>query len=110
MAADREVQEGWQTLAALWAGAAGAALSGLPRGRPGGGGATVHERADRRAGTAAPAGPAPAAAAPDPRDAEIERLHRRIDALESRLAGLEAGRPAAGGGRGDRRRAARKRD
>src|SRR5271156_4264705 len=35
-AADRELQETWQTLAALWAGAAGAMLQGLPRGGPDG--------------------------------------------------------------------------
>src|SRR5487761_2293455 len=41
------------------------------------------ERTDRRAGTVAPAGTTSAAAASDPRDAEIERLHRRVLALES---------------------------
>jgi len=53
-------------------------LRGLPRDPPG------HPRpAD------APR-PAPAAAAPDARDAEIERLARRVDELEARLARLEA--------------------
>ena len=32
VAADREVQEAWQTLLALWAGAATAMLQALPRG------------------------------------------------------------------------------
>jgi hypothetical protein len=35
-----------------------------------------------------------AAAAPDPRDVEIERLTRRVDELEARLAWLEAPRRA----------------
>jgi hypothetical protein len=35
---------------------------------------------------------AAAAAAPDPRDAEVERLVRRVDELEARLAKLEAPR------------------
>ena len=126
LAADREVQEGWQALAALWAGVAGAALAALPRapverwaGRRTEGFAAradaagpvdagpAHERTDRPAGTAAAAGAAAAAAAPEPRDAEIERLHRRIGVLESRLARLEAGDGA--GGRGDRRGAPRRR-
>ena len=80
-AADREVQEAWQTMAGLWAGAATALLQVLPRGGgDGGAGAT---------GPVAAARPAPAAAAPDPRDAEIERLRRRVDALEQRLAELD---------------------
>jgi len=86
-ATDRELQETWQTLAGLWAGAAGAMLRGLPRGAPDGRfGAAA---APGRAGPAAPARPAPAAAAPDARDAEIERLARRVADLERRLADLE---------------------
>jgi hypothetical protein len=77
-AADREVQESWQRMAGLWAGAAAALVQALPRGA-----------ADGWSRAAAPPRPAPAAAAPDPRDAEIERLVRRIDALERRLADLE---------------------
>jgi hypothetical protein len=85
-AADREVQETWQTLAGLWAGVAAAMLAGLPRGA--GDGAARTPRASR-AGAAAPARPAPAAAAPDARDAEIDRLAGRVAELERRLADLE---------------------
>jgi hypothetical protein len=87
-AADREVQETWQTLAGLWAGAAAAMLHGLPRGAPDGRPAPP---APASPGAAAPARPAPAAAAPDARDAEIERLAGRIAELERRLADLERG-------------------
>jgi hypothetical protein len=41
-------------------------------------------------------GPAAAAAAPDARDVEIERLTRRVDALEARLAKLETPRRRRG--------------
>ena len=86
-AADRELAEGWQQLAALWAGAAAATLQAWPRGAadgaPGGAGTGVTPR------------PATAAAAPDPRDAEIERLARRIAELERRLAELETRRGEA---------------
>jgi hypothetical protein len=47
---------------------------------------------DRSAPSRAPA----AAAASDPRDAEIERLARRIDELETRLAKLETPRRRRG--------------
>ena len=56
------------------------------------------ERADRRAGAAAPPGTAPAAAAPDPRDAEIDRLARH-----DRRTGSTAGRARTGVRRGERR-------
>lgn len=42
--------------------------------------------------SAGPAGPPSAAAAFDPRDAQIERLARRVDELEARIARLEAPR------------------
>lgn len=86
-ATDREMQETWQSLAALWAGVAGAMLHGLPRGLPDGGGISG-------AGAAAPARPAPADAAPDARDAEVERLARRVGELERRLAELDPRPPA----------------
>ncbi len=79
-AADREAQETWQALAALWAGAAGAMVPMLPGGWP-------HEPAR----AAAPPRAAPVAAAPDARDAEIRRLAERVAELERRLAGLERG-------------------
>ena len=80
LAADREARETWQAMVALWAGAAGAMLDGVPR--PG-------DRADRRTGSTATPGATPAAAAPDPRDAEIGRLVGRVSELEQRLAELE---------------------
>src|SRR5271156_6144782 len=84
MAADREAQESWQAILALWAGAAGAMLAAAPRAwqpraQPGAHTSTdpaAHEPADGRAGAAAPPGAAAAAAAPDARDAAIDRLAR----------------------------------
>jgi len=99
LAVDREAHETWQAMLALWAGAASAMLQAWP-----------HEHPDRRAGATAEAGAAPAAAAPDPRDAAIERLTRRVGELEARLSDVErgnrghgAGRPGAGRGRGTAR-------
>jgi ubiquinone biosynthesis protein UbiJ len=79
IAADREAQETWRASVALWSGLASAMLAGLPRG-------TRHDGGDR---DTSPPRTAPAAAAPDPRDAEIERLARHIDTLERRLQQLE---------------------
>jgi hypothetical protein len=101
MAVDREAQETWQTMLALWAGAAGAMLAAAPRERPGAG------RSGGPARPAAAAGTAPAAAAPDPRDAEIERLARHVRELEARLADLERG--VRNGDGGDRRGPGRRR-
>src|SRR5665213_514063 len=87
LAADREAQESWQAILALWAGAANAMLAAAPRtwASPGprspagprshAGPASAppaHDPADGRARTAVPPGAAPAAAAPDARDAEID--------------------------------------
>jgi len=97
-AADRELQETWQTMAALWASAAATMLRALPRAAPGpgeGGGGRWPgpggAAGGGSAGAAVPPRTTPAAAAPDPRDAEIDRLARRIADLERRLAGLERG-------------------
>lgn len=106
IAADREAQESWQAILALWAGAAGAMLAAAPRfwaphaghadanpshaNPPHAGPGPVphsnaqpsHEHADGHPGTAAPQGAAAAAAAPDPRDAEVDRLARHVAELE----------------------------
>ena len=94
LAADREVQETWQALLALWAGAAEAILAAQQG---------AHDRSGRRTGTADAPRTSAAAAAPDPRDAEIERLSGRVAELERRLGELE--RMGRGGGRGRRKAA-----
>jgi hypothetical protein len=113
LAVDREAQETWHTMLALWAGAAGAMLSAAPRERPRGraygpaaAGPAAAGASGGPAGAAAAPGAAPAAAAPDPRDAEIERLARHVRELEARLAELEHGLRDGNGGdrRGPRRR------
>jgi hypothetical protein len=87
MAADRELQESWRTTAVLWAGVATAMLNAMT--------STTRrkrdERSPQRAGTEPAPGAKAPAAAPDPRDAEIERLARHIAALEARLGALERG-------------------
>ena len=98
MAADPEMRESWQTIMGLWAGTMAAIVRGLPRapGRDGQGGQTRPADAPR---------PAPAAAASDARDAEIERLARHVATLERRLADLErGGDPALHPKRGARRK------
>jgi uncharacterized membrane protein YccC len=87
MAADREMRESWQSIAALWAGTMAAVLRGLPRDLN----AARHDGTHRRAGPADAPRAAPTAAASDARDAEIERLARHVTALEHRLAELERG-------------------
>jgi hypothetical protein len=90
-ATDRELQETWQTLAGLWAGIAGAMVHAMPRG-------LTDNGRPHTPGAAAPARAAPAAAAPDARDAEIDRLARRLADLERRLADVERGGHDGGGG------------
>ncbi|MFO1024870.1 MAG: hypothetical protein U1E70_06800 [Acetobacteraceae bacterium] len=97
LAADPEMREAWQAAAAIWAGAMTAALQAMPRGSTSSPAAPRDERSPRGAGSPETPRAAPAAAAPDPRDAEIERLARHIDALERRLADVE--RSSSGGPR-----------
>src|SRR5271165_1565859 len=87
LAADPEMREAWQSVMALWAGTMAATLHAMPRQRP----AAPDDHTGGRAGTADAPRAAPSAAAPDPRDAEIERLARHVAALERRLADLEDG-------------------
>jgi hypothetical protein len=113
LATDREARESWQAGLRLWAGAVSAMLAAVPQSAPVPGqpshdqpaGArpsneqpsneqpplVPREQPSGRARATAPPGAASVAAAPDPRDAEIERLGRRVLELESRLAELEHG-------------------
>jgi hypothetical protein len=87
-ATDPELVQAWTKLVALWATGARAATTLLPPPPQG-----AADDAARRAGSAASSGSAPADAAPDAGDAAqarlIERLARRVEDLERRLAGLE---------------------
>ena len=95
MAADRELREGWGTLMALWARAATSAASQAASQMAGAASTfrspVPHERPSRSAPADAAARPAPGAAASDAGGDEIERLHRRIAALEERLRAIERG-------------------
>jgi len=90
VAQDREAQETWRAMLTLLAGMAGAWLNGMPRADRGETPGT-DERTGKRAGSEPAPRPKAAPAAPDPRDAEIERLARHVAALEARLAELEHG-------------------
>ncbi|HEY4043529.1 MAG TPA: hypothetical protein VGM32_17010 [Rhodopila sp.] len=110
IAADPELRESWQAVMALWAATMSALLRGMPRGAAGHGfrhGSAATDRHDGAGGQArtadAPRTP-PAAAAPDARDAEIERLARHVATLERRLAALERGHPPIHPKRGPGRR------
>ena len=70
----------WRTFMGVWAETLGLAPASSVRSRD----------------SATPSRTAPTAAASDPRDAEIERLARRIDDLEARLAKLETPRRRRG--------------
>ena len=92
-ASDPAAAEVNRMTAALWgkllaASSAGMGLPGMsPRMSPLGTAASGERRA---AASHAPSGTPAAAAAPDARDAAVERLSRRIDTLEARLAALES--------------------
>jgi hypothetical protein len=87
MAADPEIRESWQVIMAMWAGAMASMLRGVPRDPN----VSCHDGARGRSRPADAPRPPPPAAAPDSRDAEIERLARHVTALERRLAELERG-------------------
>jgi hypothetical protein len=103
LATDREMQEAWQAMVALWAEAWASTAAALLR--PAAGAADERFRPSGAAGAAAAAGAAPAAAASDAGDAAVGELRRRIAELEQRLARHERAaasrRPARGrpGGR-----------
>lgn len=106
LARDREAQEGWQTLLALWAGVIGSAVQAMPRHWPSpfsAPGQTAHwagpDEPHGGSGAAFPPRSAATAAASATRDAEIERLHCRITELERRLAGMEPRRSSSRGGK-----------
>ncbi|WP_298223892.1 hypothetical protein [Acidocella sp.] len=77
MAADRELREQWIAMLNLWERVAAAAAV-----------LWSHEAAPRGPGPAQPPRAAPAAAASGHGMDEIERLSRRVDDLEQRLAEL----------------------
>src|SRR3974390_3491959 len=93
---DREAQETWQAMLALWAGAATAMLAAVP---PAGVHGHAYDPAARRTSADAAPGSPPPSAPPDNGDAAIDRLTRHIHELEARLAKLERS-----GGRDDPRR------
>jgi hypothetical protein len=78
LATDREMVDAWTRLVTLWAETAERAARLLPAGAP--------DAAGGRTGPAAPAGAAAPVAAPDARDATIQRLADRVAELERRLA------------------------
>jgi uncharacterized protein YceH (UPF0502 family) len=78
LATDRELQDSWVRMVTLWAETAERASRLLPPG--------WHDGADRRTGSSPPARSATPVAAPDDRDAAIQRLEQRIAELERRLA------------------------
>lgn len=78
---DREAQENWQAMLALWSGAASTMFRPMPNAEADG--------ARRQPQSPGPKRPAAPAAAPDVRDAEIDRLSRCIAELERRLADVE---------------------
>jgi hypothetical protein len=91
VAADREVQQAWSKLVAMWAANARAAAAFLP---PGPYQASPRDGSSGRPRPEPPARPAPAAAASDAGQHEaesciIERLARRVEELERRLAELD---------------------
>ena len=79
-AVDREAQETWRAMLALWARSADLLL---PPSHDGASGSTRPDAAPR---------PAPAAAASEPGVDQVAKLERRIAELEARLADMERGR------------------
>jgi hypothetical protein len=91
LATDREAQQAWAKLVAVWAAQARAAGAFLP-------GRGFDDPASGRTRAEPPAGPAAPAAAPDAGIVEqqrlaIEHLARRVEELERRLRELGGDRP-----------------
>jgi hypothetical protein len=83
MATDREMQDNWVRLVAVWAQAAEQATRLLA--------GVAHSAAAGCAGPASPSRPASAMAASDSRDAALQRLAERVDELERRLRTIDPG-------------------
>jgi hypothetical protein len=91
-ATDPDLVHAWTRLLEIWAATARGATLLIPPMPPAG--AAARDTAPGGARPAPPAGSAAADAAPDARDAALERLARRVEELERRLAGLDP--PASG--------------
>ena len=113
IATDREMREHWQAAVGVWTGLASAIVRDRSPPPPP---PSAHDAAPRHAasrhptprsaGTSDATGTPAAAAPPDARDVEIERLGRHVAALEARLAAIEHDDAVGGALRRPRKRKA----